>query len=419
MQTTDVLLGLLRERGKRGLPLTRIYRQLFNPHLYLTAYGRIYRNKGAMTPGVTEETADSMSLEKINTIIQAVRQERYQWQPARRTYILKKNGKQRPLGMPVWSDKLLAEVMRMILDAYFDGTFSDHSHGFRSERGCHTALQDIYHSWKGTVWLIEGDIADCFGSLDHGLLLSTLGEQIQDGRFLGLVKKLLDAGYLEEWKLNKTLSGVPQGSILSPVLSNILLSKLDRFGYRPAVCAKKGRGRLLANTDNRRNTFLLSKPTTQTTDGYAIAGTPTILPWHSSDQRKRQKRSSSNSEHSCLKNSSSICRRKRPWLPMQGVKRPNSWDTRLPPCKATASNIAIKTGGKTEGSMETSACVCHQPSCKRNASDTCKRTDPFIEQSCSTRVTTPSLQRISLNIGGSSTTTGWLTTFTRFTNSNG
>lgn len=229
MQTTDVLLGLLRERGKRGLPLTRIYRQLFNPHLYLTAYGRIYRNKGAMTPGVTEETADSMSLEKIDTIIQAVRQERYQWKPARRTYISKKNGKKRPLGMPVLSDKLLAEVMRMILDAYFDGTFSDHSHGFRSERGCHTALRDIYHTWKGAIWLIEGDIADCFGSLDHELTLSTLGEHIQDGRFLGLVKKLLDAGYLEDWKLNKTLSGVPQGSILSPVLSNILLSKLDRF----------------------------------------------------------------------------------------------------------------------------------------------------------------------------------------------
>jgi len=229
MQTTDVLLGLLRERGKRGLPLTRIYRQLFNPNLYLTAYGRIYRNKGAMTPGVTEETADSMALEKIATIIQALRQERYQWQPARRTYILKKNGKKRPLGMPVWSDKLLAEVMRMILDAYFDGTFSEHSHGFRSERGCHTALRDIYHTWKGAVWIIEGDIADCFGSLDHELILSTLGEHIQDGRFLGLVKKLLDAGYLEEWKLNKTLSGVPQGSILSPVLSNILLSLLDRF----------------------------------------------------------------------------------------------------------------------------------------------------------------------------------------------
>src|SRR5216684_3489309 len=229
VQTTEALLGLLRERGKRGLPLNRIYRQLYNTNLYLTAYGRIYRNAGSMTPGVTEETADGTSLETFDTIIRALKQERYQWQPARRTYIPKKNGKKRPLGMPVWSDKLLAEVMRMILDAYFDGTFSNHSHGFRSKRGCHTALREIYRAWQGTVWIIEGDIADCFGSLDHGLLLSTLGEHIQDGRFLGLVKKLLDAGYLEEWKLNKTLSGVPQGSILSPVLSNILLSKLDRF----------------------------------------------------------------------------------------------------------------------------------------------------------------------------------------------
>jgi group II intron reverse transcriptase/maturase len=229
VQTTEAYLGLLRERGKRGLPIKRVYRQLYNTNLYLSAYGRIYRNAGAMTPGVTEETADGTSLETFNTIIQALKHERYQWQPARRTYISKKNGKKRPLGMPTWSDKLLAEVMRMILDAYFDGTFSEHSHGFRPERGCHTALRDIYHSWKGCTWIIEGDIADCFGSLDHDLIISALAEHIQDGRFLNLVKKLLDAGYMEDWKLNKTLSGVPQGSILSPVLSNILLSKLDRF----------------------------------------------------------------------------------------------------------------------------------------------------------------------------------------------
>src|SRR5947209_2559630 len=229
LQTTEALLGLLRERGKRGLPMNRIYRQLYNTSLYLTAYGRVYRNAGSMTPGVTEETADGTSLETFDTIIQALRQERYQWQPARRTYIPKKNGKKRPLGMPVWSDKLLAEVMRMILDAYFDATFSDHSHGFRTDRGCHTALREIYRTWTGTAWIIEGDIADCFGSLDHNLIISALAEHIQDGRFLNLVKKLLDAGYLEDWKLNKTLSGVPQGSILSPVLSNILLSKLDRF----------------------------------------------------------------------------------------------------------------------------------------------------------------------------------------------
>jgi retron-type reverse transcriptase len=117
-----------------------------------------------MTPGVTEETADGMSLERISTIINALRQERYEWEPARRTYIPKKNGKKRPLGMPIWSDKLLAEVMRMLLDAYFDVTFSEHSHGFRESRGCHTALLEIYQKWTGTTWIIEGDIADCF---DH------------------------------------------------------------------------------------------------------------------------------------------------------------------------------------------------------------------------------------------------------------
>src|SRR2546427_10141907 len=152
LQTTEAFLGLLRKRGKRGLPLNRIYRHLYTTTLSRTAAGRIYRNAGSMTPGVTEETADGTSLETFDTIIQALRQERYQWQPARRTSIPKKNGKKRPLGMPVWSDKLLAEVMRMILDAYFDATFSDHSHGFRSQRGCHTALREIYRTWTGTAW---------------------------------------------------------------------------------------------------------------------------------------------------------------------------------------------------------------------------------------------------------------------------
>src|SRR6266446_3349721 len=229
MQSTETYLGLLQERGKRGLPLQRVYRQLFNRNLYLSAYGKIYRNAGAMTPGVTDETVDAMSRDKIDTISEALRTERYQWQPARRTYILKKNGKKRPLGLPVWSDKLLAEVIRMILDAYYDVQFSDHAHGFRTGRGCHTALQDIYHNWGGTTWIIEGDIADCFGSLSHELLISALSEKIQDGRFLHLMRKLLDAGYLEDWTFNQTLSGVPQGSIVSPVLSNILLDKLDTF----------------------------------------------------------------------------------------------------------------------------------------------------------------------------------------------
>jgi len=229
MQDADTIIELIRERGTKGLPLERVYRLLFNRNLYLRAYGKIYRNTGAMTHGVTDETPDGMSLEKIDAIIEALRYERYQWLPARRVYIPKKNGKKRPLGMPVWSDKLLQEVIRLILEAYFEPRFSDHSHGFRPERGCHTALREIYHHWSGTTWFIEGDISQCFDRLDHELIIQELSEHFHDGRFIRLMRELLDAGYMEDWTYNQTLSGVPQGGVVSPILANILMSRLDRF----------------------------------------------------------------------------------------------------------------------------------------------------------------------------------------------
>ncbi len=230
MRDTETILNIIHERGRRGLPLERVYRLLFNPNLYLTAYGKIYRNDGAMTPGVTEETVDGMSIAKIEAIIDALRQERYRWRPARRTYIEKKGtNKRRPLGLPTWSDKLLQEVIRLILEAYYEPQFSDHSHGFRPGRGCHTALSKIHRTWTGTAWFIEGDISDCFGSLDHETLLSILSEKVHDGRFLRLISNLLKAGYLEDWRFHNTLSGSPQGGIVSPVLSNIYLDRLDNF----------------------------------------------------------------------------------------------------------------------------------------------------------------------------------------------
>ncbi len=230
MQDARVYLGLVQERGKKGLPLKRVYRQLYNRELYLIAYGKIYRNAGAMTQGTTEETVDAMSLAKIDAIINVLRQERYQWKPVRRVYIPKRNSsKKRALGLPTWSDKLLQEVIRLILDAYFEPSFSDHSHGFRPQRGCHTALKDIYESWAGITWYIEGDISACFDSLSHDLLLDTLAEHLHDGRFLRLIRSLLKAGYLEDWQWNRTLSGAPQGSIIGPILSHIYLNKLDAF----------------------------------------------------------------------------------------------------------------------------------------------------------------------------------------------
>lgn len=229
MQNAETYLAVVQERGRRGLPLERVYRQLFNPELYLRAYGKIARNHGAMTPGITKETADGMALARIRRIIEALRQERYRWSPVRRVNIPKSNGKTRPLGVPTWSDKLLQEVIRSILDAYYEPQLSDQSHGFRTGRGCHTALGKIYRTWHGTAWFIEGDISQCFDSLDHQVLLATLGERIHDGRFLRLIAEMLKAGYLEEWKFGATLSGTPQGGVVSPILSNIYLDRLDKF----------------------------------------------------------------------------------------------------------------------------------------------------------------------------------------------
>jgi group II intron reverse transcriptase/maturase len=230
MQSAEAVVDILRARGRRGLPCDELYRQLFNPALFLMAWGRVYANDGAMTPGSCGETADGMSPAKIGRIIDALRHERYRFQPARRVYIPKKNsGKMRPLGLPSWSDKLVGEVVRILLEAYYEPRFSGRSHGFRPGRGCHTALAEIAGTWTGTTWFIEGDISDCFGSLDHNVLLSILSEHIHDNRFLRLIKNMLRAGYLEDWQWNATLSGAPQGGVASPVLSNIYLDRLDKF----------------------------------------------------------------------------------------------------------------------------------------------------------------------------------------------
>lgn len=230
MRNAETVLAVIRERGKKRQPLVDLYRQLFNPDLYLRAYGRISRNDGALTPGVTSETVDGMSQTKIQAIIEAIRQERYRWTPVRRIYIEKRSSTaKRPLGIPSWSDKLLQEVIRSLLEAYYEPQFSEHSHGFRPGRGCHTALQQIDQTWLGTTWFIEGDIRGCFDTIDHPVLLSILAESIQDQRFLRLIRNLLQAGYLENWQYARTLSGAPQGGILSPLLANVYLDRLDRF----------------------------------------------------------------------------------------------------------------------------------------------------------------------------------------------
>ena len=229
MQDAATVLSVIRKRGEQGLPLKHLYRQLYNPQWYFRAYARLYSNDGAMTPDDTGETVDGMSREKISTMIDLIRWERWRWTPVKRVYLPKRNGKLRPLGLPSWSSKILQEVIRQFLEAYYEPRFSDHSHGFRPGRGCHTALSKIVHTWKGVHWFIEGDISDCFGRLDHSVLLNILRENIHDNRFLRLVQSMLQAGYLEEWRWHETLSGAPQGGVCSPILSNIYLDNLDKF----------------------------------------------------------------------------------------------------------------------------------------------------------------------------------------------
>ena len=207
----------------------RLYRYLFSEEMFAVAYQRIYAKQGNMTPGTDGKTIDEMSLERIERLIVSLKDESYQPHPARRVYIPKKNGKKRPLGIPSFEDKLVQEVVRLLLEAIYEGHFEGTSHGFRPHRSCHTALGMIQKSFAGAKWFIEGDIKGFFDNIDHNVLISILRERISDERFLRLIRKFLNAGYVEDWKYNKTYSGTPQGGIVSPILANIYLDKFDKY----------------------------------------------------------------------------------------------------------------------------------------------------------------------------------------------
>jgi group II intron reverse transcriptase/maturase len=251
MRQTDVILSIHQDRGSRGLLLERVYKHLFDPELYLRAYGKIYRNAGAMTKGATGETVDGMCLQKIIGIIELLRQDRYRWEPVRRTEIPKSNGGTRPLGIPVWSDKLVQEAIRALLEPYYEQKFSNNSHGSRPGRGCHTALDQIQKTWQGTTWFIEGDIKGCFDNIDHSVLLEIIRRDIRDERFVRLIDGLLRAGYMEDWRHYDTPSGTPQGGIISPLLSNIYLNELDRWVEGVLIPAYTNGGRRRRNPEYR------------------------------------------------------------------------------------------------------------------------------------------------------------------------
>ena len=230
MRSPERVLNSLNEHSKdSSYKFERLYRLLFNEELFYVAYQKIASNEGSTTKGSDGRSIDEMSLARIETLIASLKDESYQPHPSRRVHIPKKNGKTRPLGIPAFEDKLVQEVVRMILEAIYEGHFETTSHGFRPKRSCHTALLHIQKTFNGAKWFIEGDIKGFFDNIDHDVLVGILRERISDDRFIRLIRKFLKAGYVEDWTFHNTYSGMPQGGIVSPILANIYLDKLDKY----------------------------------------------------------------------------------------------------------------------------------------------------------------------------------------------
>lgn len=230
MRSPKIILENLQKHAKvDDYKYERLYRNLYNPEFYLQAYQNIYANKGAMTPGIDNQNFSGLSKDMIENIIIQIRNHTYQPNPVKRVYIPKKNGKMRPLGISSSADKLVQEIIRMILESIYEPTFSKRSHGFRHEKSCHTALQQIQSTFTSIKWFVEGDIKGYFDNIDHHILVDILREKIKDEAFIEIIWKFLRAGYMENWKYNTTYSGVAQGSGFSPLLANLYLDKFDKF----------------------------------------------------------------------------------------------------------------------------------------------------------------------------------------------
>jgi len=246
MQIAEAILQAMQKLGESNKPLTRVYRNLYSEDLFLLAYDRIGRNEGSLTPGANNDNVDGMSMKVVRDIIEKLRHERFRFRPSRRSEVPKQNGGKRPLGIPDFPEKLVQEVLRLLLEAYYEPRFRDSSHGFRTKRGCHTALDYISKKFQSSTWFIEGDIKGCFDNIDHDILMRILSRDIKDGRLLNLIRLCIKAGYVEDWEYYKTHSGTPQGGVLSPLLSNIYLHELDTF-IEDVLIPQYTRGKRRAN----------------------------------------------------------------------------------------------------------------------------------------------------------------------------
>ena len=217
----------------------RRFDDLFNliadPAFLLVAWDRVRGNKGAKTAGVDGRTAPSIALlvgveAFLDELRSSIRDRSFRPLPVKERMIPKAGGKLRRLGIATIRDRVVQASLKLVLEPVFEADFLPCSYGFRPNRRAQDAVAEVRHFTSHSYeWIVEGDISDCFGSLDHEILVSTLTEHIHDGRFLQLIERMLKAGYLEDWQWHATLSGAPQGGIASPVMSNVYLDRLDRF----------------------------------------------------------------------------------------------------------------------------------------------------------------------------------------------
>ena len=224
-------LGIIRELSRKNPKWIheQLFRILHKEDIWIAAYENIKGNRGALTAGIDKETLDGFSTSKLKKVQTEVLTERYQFKPVKQTWIPRPDGRKRPLGIPTPNDKLVQEVIRMILEAIYDSNFDDRSFGFRSGKGVHDALEYVEKQIRWVDWVIKGDIEQAYPTIDHNKLCEVLKLRIKDERFMNLIRKSLKCGIYDNPNTIYSKIGVPQGSIVSPILANIYFNELDKW----------------------------------------------------------------------------------------------------------------------------------------------------------------------------------------------